>query len=370
MKTGEFWTAAQRSAHSLHEISYRGCFKPQLAGFFIQNFTSVGDFVCDPFMGRGTTPLEAALQGRKAIGFDANPLGEMLVRPRLNPPHISEIEKRLKEIPWKNRSPLQEDLLVFYHPQTLEKITALQDYLFERQSCGELDAVDDWIRLIALNRLSGHSAGFFSVRTMPPNQAVPIERQIAINARNDQIPGMREVPELIMKKSHALLRDLKPGQRIELAKFASEHRIGTGLAEYLESLKTESVHLIMTSPPFLNVVNYRQDNWLRCWFAGIDPEKIPKLTSSAAQWTERMSLSIKEMLRILKRKGHIAIEVGEIKRGQMKMEDLIVNAGLRCGIAPKEIYLNEQSFTKTSHCWGIENNKRGTNTNRIVVFQK
>lgn len=370
VKTGEFWTAAQRSAHSLHEISYRGCFKPQLAGFFIQNFTSVGDFVCDPFMGRGTTPLEAALQGRKAIGFDANPLGEMLVRPRLNPPHISEIEKRLKEIPWKNRSLLQEDLLVFYHPQTLEKITALQDYLFERQSCGELDAVDDWIRLIALNRLSGHSAGFFSVRTMPPNQAVPIERQIAINARNDQIPGMREVPELIMKKSHALLRDLKPDQRIELTKFASEHRIGTGLAEYLESLKTESVHLIMTSPPFLNVVNYRQDNWLRCWFAGIDPEKIPKLTSSAAQWTERMSLSIKEMLRILKRKGHIAIEVGEIKRGQMKMEDLIVNAGLRCGIAPKEIYLNEQSFTKTSHCWGIENNKRGTNTNRIVVFQK
>ena len=26
----EFWTARQRSAHSLHEISYRACFKPQL----------------------------------------------------------------------------------------------------------------------------------------------------------------------------------------------------------------------------------------------------------------------------------------------------------------------------------------------------
>jgi hypothetical protein len=33
------------------------------------------------------------------------------------------------------------------------------------------------------------------------------------------------------------------------------------------------------------------------------------------------------------------------------MEDL---AGSRCGISPKEIYLNEQNFTKTSHCWGIE----------------
>lgn len=76
------------------------------------------------------------------------------------------------------------------------------------------------------------------------------------------------------------------------------------------------------------------------------------------------------MLRILKPRGHIAIEVGEIKQGQIKMEDLIVDAGSRCGISPKEIYLNEQNFTKTSHCWGIENNKAGTNTNRIVVFQK
>lgn len=370
VQAGEFWTSGQRRAHSLHEISYRGCFKPQLAGFFIQKFTNPGDFVCDPFMGRGTTPLEAALLGRIAVGIDANPIGEMLVQPRLNPPEKCEIEKRLKEIPWEHPSPLREDLLVFYHRQTLEKITALQDYLFERESSGELDALDAWIRLVALNRLSGHSAGFFSVRTMPPNQAVPIARQIAINARIQQLPTCRDVPELIMKKSTALLRDLAADQRNALANLAKEHRIGSGLAERLDHLESESVHLIVTSPPFLNVVNYRQDNWLRCWFAGVDPNKIPKLTSSVAQWTENISLAIREMLRILKPRGHIAIEVGEIKRGQIKMEDLIVNAGSRCGISPKEIYLNEQNFTKTSHCWGIENNKSGTNTNRIVVFQK
>ena len=370
VQAGEFWTSGQRRAHSLHEISYRGCFKPQLAGFFIQKFTKPGDFVCDPFMGRGTTPLEAALLGRIAVGIDANPIGEMLVQPRLNPPEKCEIEKRLKEIPWKNPSPLCEDLLVFYHRQTLEKITALQDYLFERQSCGELDAVDAWIRLVALNRLSGHSAGFFSVRTMPPNQAVPIARQIVINARNHQLPTYRDVAELILKKSTALLRDLAADQRNLLTNLAKEHRIGSGLAERLDHLESESVHLIVTSPPFLNVVNYRQDNWLRCWFAGVDPNKIPKLTSSVAQWTENISLAIREMLRILKPRGHIAIEVGEIKQGQIKMEDFIVDAGSRCGISPKEIYLNKQNFTKTSHCWGIENNKSGTNTNRIVVFQK
>ena len=64
----EFWTSKQRAAHSLHEISYRACFKPQLPRFFIQRLTAPGDTVYDPFMGRGTTLLEAALMARTPIG--------------------------------------------------------------------------------------------------------------------------------------------------------------------------------------------------------------------------------------------------------------------------------------------------------------
>ena len=43
--TGEFWTSAQRKAHSLHEVSYRACFKPQLPAFFIDRLSAPGDFV-------------------------------------------------------------------------------------------------------------------------------------------------------------------------------------------------------------------------------------------------------------------------------------------------------------------------------------
>src|SRR5512138_1110188 len=70
----EFWTSRQRAAHSLHEISYRACFKPQLPRFFIERLTSPGERVYDPFMGRGTTLLEAGLLGRKPAGCDINPL--------------------------------------------------------------------------------------------------------------------------------------------------------------------------------------------------------------------------------------------------------------------------------------------------------
>ena len=43
--------------------------------------------------------------------------------------------------------------------------------------------MDDWIRMVALNRLTGHSAGFFSVYTLPPNQAVSVKSQRKINER-------------------------------------------------------------------------------------------------------------------------------------------------------------------------------------------
>ena len=74
----EFWTARQRAASSLHEISYRACFKPQLPRFFIQRLSEPGDITYDPFMGRGTTVIEAGLLGRTPHGCDINPLSRFL----------------------------------------------------------------------------------------------------------------------------------------------------------------------------------------------------------------------------------------------------------------------------------------------------
>src|SRR5206468_11895528 len=91
----EFWTAMQRQANSLHEISYRACFKPQLPRFFIERLTDPGEVVYDPFMGRGTTLIEAALLGRVPCGCDVNPLSRFLTQPRLDPPTESQVAERL-----------------------------------------------------------------------------------------------------------------------------------------------------------------------------------------------------------------------------------------------------------------------------------
>ncbi|MDD5187254.1 MAG: DNA methyltransferase, partial [Methanoregula sp.] len=76
--TNEFWTARQRQAASIQEISYRACFKPQLPGFFIDRLTEPGDVVYDPFSGRGTTVIQAGLSARRVIANDANPLSKIL----------------------------------------------------------------------------------------------------------------------------------------------------------------------------------------------------------------------------------------------------------------------------------------------------
>ena len=158
----EFWTAGQRQAHSIHEVSYRACFKPQLPEFFIERLTKRTDAVYDPFMGRGTTPVQAGLMGRRPVGNDINPLSVLMTRPRLRPPALPDIARRLGEVPWNAGTIDNPDLLVFYSEKTLRHICALRDWLLERAPLdGTADPVDDWIRMIALNRLTGHSPGFF-----------------------------------------------------------------------------------------------------------------------------------------------------------------------------------------------------------------
>ena len=60
-RVDEFWTSKQHSGHSMHEVSYRACYKPQLPEYFIKKLCKTEAIVYDPFMGRGTTLIEAQL---------------------------------------------------------------------------------------------------------------------------------------------------------------------------------------------------------------------------------------------------------------------------------------------------------------------
>ncbi|MST94577.1 MAG: site-specific DNA-methyltransferase [Pedosphaera sp.] len=367
----EFWTARQRQAHSMHEISYRACFKPQLPRFFIERLTAPGEIVYDPFMGRGTTPLEAALLGRVPAGCDVNPLSVMLTRPRLHPPTLDEICARLDAISLTDHDELPEDLVAFFHPETLRAISSLKKYFLHRRAAGTLDAVDDWICLVSLNRLTGHSPGFFSGRTMPPNQAVSVKVQRKINERLNLTPPPRDVKQIILKKSRILLSECDAPTRRTLAGVAGRAQLLTQISSATPQIASNSVSVVVTSPPFLDIVNYAGDNWLRCWFLGIDPADV-KLTvpRKLEHWQAAMTDIFRELHRVLKSGGHVAFEVGEVRGGKIKLEEAVLPCGVEAGLRPLLVLINDQEFTKTANCWGVDNNAKGINTNRIVVFQK
>lgn len=315
-------------------------------------------------MGRGTTPLQAALMGRIAIGNDVNPLSAMLTRPRLDPPPLEGVADRLRAIDWTFRGEMRRDLLTFFHRRTLEKIEAIRAYLKRREQERTFDGIDDWIRMVAINRLTGHSPGFFSVYTLPPNQAASIAAQKRINAKRGQTPPERDVAAILLKKSVALLRGAP-------AAVARRSLLLSASAEATPQIAAASVGLVVTSPPFLDVVPYAADNWLRCWFAGLDPAVIPiAMHRDPQEWAGFIRRVLIELARVVRSGGHIAFEVGEVRGGAVELERLVLRAAQGLPLAPLGVAVNVQDFTKTANCWGVANNAKGTNTNRIVLMRR
>ena len=145
----------------------------------------------------------------------------------------------------------------------------------------------------------------------------------------------------------------------------------TQSADHTPEIPNDSVDLVVTSPPFLDIVDYEQDNWLRMWFCDIEiePGKIWQI-KSLKDWIMRMTDVFVELKRILKSTGRIAFEVGEVHKGTLNLEESVAAAALETGLMPEELVINEQKFTKTANCWGVDNNKKGTNSNRIVILKK
>ena len=361
----EFWTAKQRQSNSIHEISYRACYKPELPNFFIDIFTKERDIVYDPFAGRGTTLIEAALMNRQIIANDVNPLSKILTQPRLKIPTIKEVQKRLDQIKFINQR-ADIDLSMFFHRDTESEIVSLKNNL-------ENNPIDNWIRMVSTNRLTGHSAGFFSGYTLPPNQAASQRRQKLINKRLGIVPSYKNTKEIIIKKSKSLMRNINSDLSRRLEDVSSTAIFSSLDSRKTNHISTDSVHLTVTSPPFLNIVRYAEDNWLRSWFNGIDASKIESKISSCRtvdKWSNIMSGVFSELYRVTVPGGWVAFEVGEVNNGKIKLDEHVIPLGISSGFICAGVMVNSQDFTKTSNIWGVENMKIGTNTNRIVLFHK
>ena len=279
-------------------------------------------------MGRGTTPLEAFLRGCRPLGNDINPLSRALLEPRLTPPTLDNIAERLDSIDLTKAKESFPSLEVFFHSTTLRQIIALKEYLLKREQTGALAQVDRWIRMVAINRLTGHSPGFFSVYSLPPNQAVSIEAQAKINKTRQQTPEPKDIVPRILRRSKSLLKDWTASAGNDHCRDLNA-TLTTEEAHAATGIPSGVTQLVVTSPPFLDVVDYQADNWMRCWFLNIDSSTINIAQLRRVEdWQLMVTNVMKDLHRVLRPGGYVAFEVGEIRNGTLLLEELVLPSHL------------------------------------------
>lgn len=87
--SGTIWNFPKRGSWAVHSGDYRGNWPPQLVRNLLLTFTDPGDLIVDPFVGGGTTLIEAWLSGRHSIGTDISKLALQTTRAKLR--HMAKL---------------------------------------------------------------------------------------------------------------------------------------------------------------------------------------------------------------------------------------------------------------------------------------
>lgn len=97
-------------------------------------------------------------------------------------------------------------------------------------------------------------------------------------------------------------------------------------------------------------------------------------TASITQWQDFIDGTLREIGRILRPQGYCILEVGDvIHRGQPVNLDEVISRSCIRKAAPLQmeaILIQKQPFTKLAHCFQITNNRKGTNTQRLLIMKK
>lgn len=272
---GDLWhSVSPRWGHSMHTMcSYHGMFPAKVAHYFIARYSEPGDVVLDPFSGRGTTALQARVDGRRALCNDLSPLAYVLSRAKVDPPSwesvnafVDELEKASSAGRFRKPN-VSEDIRMLYHDNTLRQLCLVRERLLSKP-------VVDWTKeeLMVAGSLSGIMHGAW--------RRDDTSQYLSISMPNTFSMSPAYVKKYIQENGlQKLDQDVFECLRNKLARLYLDDVTGTAGEAYHHdasdllngrTLKSRSVDLVLTSPPYLRVVNYGTSNWIRLWLLGID----------------------------------------------------------------------------------------------------
>lgn len=302
-----------KSVHSestLHQLSpFLGKMKSTMAKELIQTYSGPGDTVLDPFSGSGTVPLEAAIEQRGAIGIDRNPYSIVLSKAKLQPPVTEEVAKQSAEEYLDKIDPgldveaesIPGWVSKFFHPKTLSGLTQLCPMLREN--------AEHFLLSCLLGILHHQRPGFLSY---PASNLRPYLRDEKFP--RDEYPEKYEYREiesrLISKIERAYRRFSGFDKSLQRSVFE-----GDSPKVMHEEIEECTIDTIITSPPYMNKLDYGRDNRLRLYFIGIeDYKELDGSPESREQYRDFLDRFLQQATRILRPEGHLVFVMGESQR--------------------------------------------------------
>ena len=254
--------------HGIHK--YPAKFFPELPRWIISRFSERGDLILDPFMGSGTTNLEAALLGRKSIGVDIDPFSRFIAKVKTTPLPVGDLIFTYNAI----KRALEQPHTV--HIESIPDFPYRENW-FKPFMLRELGFLKNTIEEIKTSR---RVKDFFLVILSS------VIRNVSEADDNCTRTVIRKKLEKQVKSGDALRLFLKRAEdqingMIELAAaHTAEVIIPTEAdARNLKGIRDGSVDLALTSPPYLNAVDYPRTHQLEMYWLGLVSGSLQPLKS-------------------------------------------------------------------------------------------
>lgn len=122
--------------HCIHKFPSK--FIPQVPRWAILKYTKPGENILDPFCGSGTTLVEARLLNRNSYGLDIDPLGRLITKVKCTPLNIPKLEKEknqiLEKIKLMNKTfelPTIPNIQHWFTEQATRDLSIIKHFVFE-----------------------------------------------------------------------------------------------------------------------------------------------------------------------------------------------------------------------------------------------
>jgi DNA methylase len=257
--------------HRFHSLCpYFAMFPESFVEKWIPLLSQPGEYVLDPFCGRGTTPFQALLMGRRAIASDINPVAYCVTKAKTNAPKLNSVQRRIAFLErnfcsddWEGQC---RQLPAFFHI-AYNSSTLLQLLYLRRQLKWVASDVDCMVAALVLGSLHGESSSSSSYLSnqMPRTISTKPLYSIGFWKSRNLKPPKRDVFD-ILRQRLVFRYESKPPRRRGLV-------LQTDMRElpWIQDIRSKPIRCVITSPPYLNVTSFEEDQWLRIWFLGGAP---------------------------------------------------------------------------------------------------